>query len=317
MNSALIFVSFILVLHDTQADLTLDRKKLFETYGYSLHSTMIDLSGQNIEDIWEYTFKRMQNVISLNLSYNSLFFELNQTESRNITIFNGLSQLKVLDLSHNELDEMVLDAYFFQNLGNLRELNLSNNRLGSLFENLFDSLTELRHLDLSFNEIHTIDQTHFFHLKKLVSLDLSLNLIEEISVYFLQSNVKLKRLNLSNNLLEVIDESTFSMRSSNLIELDLNNNQLISIKKLAFTDLRKLKELDLSYNKLESIDAIADLNDLEELNIQSNDITNDFDSNVLANLSKLKRICFYDNPVKIENTKINGSNCTIVFATRC
>jgi len=258
-----------------------------------------------------------QNVISLNLSYNSLFFELNQTESRNITIFNGLSQLKVLDLSHNELDEMVLDAYFFQNLGNLRELNLSNNRLESLFENVFDSLTELRHLDLSFNEIHTIDQTHFFHLKKLVSLDLSLNLIEEISVYFLQSNVKLKRLNLSNNLLEVIDESTFSMRSSNLIELDLNNNQLISIKKLAFTDLKKLKELDLSYNKLESIDAIADLNDLEELNIQSNDITNNFDSNVLANLSKLKRICFYDNPVKIENTKINGSNCTIVFATRC
>ena len=316
MNSIWLPVFILLSFHSTQADLTLDRKELFETYGYSLSSTRIDLSGQNIEDIWEYTFKRMSNVISLNLSYNSLFFLLNQTESRNMSIFNGLNQLKVLDLSHNELDEMVLDGYIFQHLEKLKELNLSNNRLESLSDNLFDPLIELRLLDLSVNEIHSIDQFHFFRLKKLVSLDLSYNIINEIGVHFLESNSRLIRLNLSNNLLEVINEKTFSIKSSSLTELDLNNNMLISIEKFAFNDLKKLIFLDLSYNQLESIDAVVDLNGLEELKIQSNDI-NEFNSSIFVTMNKLKRICFYDNPVEIENKKIKGSNCTIVFATRC
>ncbi|XP_044012494.1 platelet glycoprotein Ib alpha chain-like [Aphidius gifuensis] len=124
---------------------------------------------------------------------------------KNITINNELKNLKILNIDKN------ISTDIFNNLKNLRNLDLSNGKLHKLKTGLFLNLRELRSLDLSNNNLHNFSRGTFDGL------------------------LNLQYLNLHGNYLDKIPNDTATMK--NLISIDLSKNKLIC-------DCTTLKERD-------------------------------------------------------------------------
>ena len=264
---------------------------------------MLNLSQMNITGIYEY-FNRSQhkNLVKLILSHNRIQRIKNRT-------FYYLSKLKLLDISHNELESLGdLDG-----LSHLEHLQLSHNKLTRISDDTFDGLTNLKTIDLSHNNLANIDDTPFETLFDLQSLDLGSNHLtsfeiitgfENLETLSLRSNklrstytmgklMKLKNLDVSANEIDSLGPNIFS-RGQSLKAVNLSQNLISVIDGNAFAD-STVDVLDISYNKLTSlhyyglqqvkklyvqvntiknisVDAFYRLNTLSELNIEYNQI---------------------------------------------
>ena len=83
----------------------------------------LDISGNQIAQIADLTFRFQQRLTSFNLSHNSI-------SSLTHLSFDGLSALSALDLSHNLLEKV--ESGIFQSLASLVNLDLGHNRIQSL-----------------------------------------------------------------------------------------------------------------------------------------------------------------------------------------
>ncbi|XP_053603880.1 toll-like receptor 13 [Plodia interpunctella] len=138
-----------------------------------------------------------------------------------------------LSITNNNISKISLDI----KSQNLRQIDLSGNKLRYVTKGLFSNFSNLRKLILSRNEIINIFEESFNGLSKLESLDLSENKLTILSNVFTPLK-NLQHLNLSRNNIEFIHENYFN--NWLLQHLDVSHNNL---KKLAPGALQLLPNL--------------------------------------------------------------------------
>lgn len=95
----------------------------------------------------------------------------------------------------------------------------------TLIPGLFDNLTNLRHLDMSGGDLKTIEPGSFRALNHLRSLDLSDNHIEHLELASLEGLINLRTLNLRKNAIRQLPPVL--VRLKHLRHLDIFNNPLV------------------------------------------------------------------------------------------
>lgn len=238
----------------------------------------------------------------LNLS----FLNLNRITSNDFvnTIANiqgvNLGQVTELDISNNMISDFPLEI--LNHFPNLRTLTLSNNLLKTLNEDLFGLLgngflPNLRELKLDHNEIERLPQGFFKGLANnqhpLDLVDLSHNRINNNNFLPLFGSLKVANLNLSYNALDSLPVNIFSHM--------VGNQEIIPVAQADLSFKKNIRELNLSNNRLNialndnSHRALASLSEgtLEFLNLNNNDMI-DINSIVRCNINSLKHL-FLDN----------------------
>ena len=107
---------------------------LFETYGYSVDSIIIDLNGQSIDVIDSDTFKYYTKL-------KVLYLDDNKLKSINNLIFNNLNQLNEIWIESNNIIQ--IDKNAFIGLNNLKLICLNNNPISDMFPNKLTNLCDL------------------------------------------------------------------------------------------------------------------------------------------------------------------------------
>ncbi|XP_034190951.1 G-protein coupled receptor rickets isoform X2 [Osmia lignaria lignaria] len=248
----------------------------------SVNLTRLDLTNNNITDIPVRAFHRVPNLEVLLLRRNRLH-----------TIADGafinLTSLRVLELDDNYLTKIPTAIV---KLSGLEDLSLSNNRIETLEEHVFQRIANLRSLDLRGNPIKQIHGSTFQNLRKLRKLILS-NLkelrifpnlngtrslevlrldraqVSEVPRDLCEECPKLKSLDIKSNYLTELP----NLRNcSELRVLDFASNMISSLLDEPFRGLNMLHDLLLSNNKLQVIpsDAFTGLSRLQVLDLENN-----------------------------------------------
>jgi len=293
--------------HHQQHNQYNDNKKQ-ETFSLSFqtsnnHSTELDLSEQELDVFPWLDPSAIQSYKIIDLSFNNISsipldsFD-NLIKLQQLIMFNNnirslpptietLRHLTILDLSHNQIEELCREI---GNLSSLRELYLSNNSLKKFPTT--GNLNSLKKLILDNNQIHTIPPECLEPLVQLQTLDMSFNNLDNLSSCI--SRLKnLKQLNLSHNQLVELPSSVRHL--TKLHSLALDYNQIVSIPDKVVANLSRLAKLTISNNKLRSLPySINNLDALIELNVSHNQIEHLPES-----------ICFCSNIKKLNLTNNN------------
>lgn len=275
----------------------------------------INLSDNKFKEIPEVLFK-LPKLKVLNLSKNRIraveFIKNRSIERLDLSDNNideveyhpcsvgCLEKLKMIDLSHNLLDE---SPDFGSS--NLDTILMSNNELNSFYNIRMSMPSEhiVQHMDLSSNEIEGID----YQLYEFIGFDyddlsgiadkcISLNVSDNFFEYFpheLFGNHKLKHLyiancELNNSAFFDLDESVSKVKENNLeiidfSNLDINLNSSFLEK---FKGLKKANLTGLVFN-----DMVLKNETLEKLNIDKAVVI----GNVQLILPSLKRLMVKEN----------------------
>ena len=132
--------------------------------------------NRNIYWAWYGPFKGFDNLTKLDLSWNSCNY-------MNLTIFEEMPNLKVLNLSINYLDTSLnndKNGIIFRHQAKLEVLAISENKLRNLPRNVFSGLKNLKYLHLARNLLKTFD-VDLSHLTHLVKVNLHDNQLETIN----------------------------------------------------------------------------------------------------------------------------------------
>ena len=203
-----------------------------------------------------------------------------------LTMFDNLTNLTWLNLSHNQLANV---PSTIKNLKRLQRLDLSNNELTKLPDEIGE-LTSLKWLNLFYNELENLPST-FGKLTKLKWLNLSGN--KEVfshaentlpQTFRKLTNLEWLDLSCTNvNRLPIIEELNGSLRF-----LFLASNKLTGVP-MEIRKLTELKELDLCDNPLadEFQDVLKDLKKLKALCLTTKDDTNTYNK-----LQQVKKVLF-------------------------
>ncbi|KAG5202655.1 hypothetical protein JEQ12_004045 [Ovis aries] len=224
----------------------------------------LDLSMNNLTELWPGVFRHLRFLEELRLSGNHLSHIPGQA-------FSGLSSLKILMLQDNRLGGIPAEALW--ELPGLQSLRLDANLISLVPDRSFEGLTSLRHLWLDDNALTEIPVRALGHLRALQAVTLALNRIGRVPDYAFW------------NL-------------SSLVVLHLHNNRIQHLGTHSFEGLRSLESLDLNYNQLHEFPvAIRTLGRLQELGFHSNNIRAIPEKAFLGN-PLLQTIHFYDNPIQ-------------------
>ncbi|CAH1176590.1 unnamed protein product [Phaedon cochleariae] len=255
-------------LQITFAKLQIIKNNAFK-YVHALKS--IDLSENNIDTIENHAFAD----IGHSLTHLKLSHALSSSFSNvPIDAISVLSNIKELDLSNNRLKIMPETSFHF--LRNLRKLELQDNIIEIIHKGTFqgDIHTELMEIHLSFNNIRSITQHSFVNLPNLEQLNLDDNSIESLERRSFMNLEQIKRLNLRGNKISIVPFETFQ-------------------------NLPQLEDLDISYNQLRSFD-FGMFDQVGTLSIFSVNISHNNLGDLLVNL-----------PIASESAGINGIHSSI------
>lgn len=168
------------------------------------------------------------------LAIRHLSFRHNAIRKIEKAAFKNLTLLESLDLSFNRLtyEEMPptifegnYDAETYEPLKNLRVLNLSHNELHTLDPDLFQHFPNLEELIIGFNPFKVIDrntETAISSIGRLAVLDMSDMELKTLPEHILHAPRTLKTLNLSGNLFSQIPDALEF--ASNIVSLNLDDN---------------------------------------------------------------------------------------------
>lgn len=178
----------------------------------------LDLTLNVIGEIEDGTFDGLDSLLFLELAFNrlttlqdtlfdgapnlnSLFISENRIENIEFA-FNNLTQLKSLDLTFNPIG--YIEPTVFSNVTHLEFLELRGCNLTEINDELFSDQTHLLLLDLSMNNLTEIDLNVFDALDKLEFLKLSDTGITELSNYTEIKTIMpaLRFINLADNILD-------------------------------------------------------------------------------------------------------------------
>lgn len=205
--------------------------------------------------VWEVGLGMLSNLTRLHVSQNKLARWPPQLD----TLFDSLVDL---DLSHNQLRNIEAAS----SLVNLRLLNVSHNLLDELCDDL-EKLTALEILDARSNKITQLPSPS---LKKLVSLramPLDDNCFCRIEATWWDLP-KLESISLSQNSIDFVHKD-LGRAAVKVVDIDLSRNKLKTIPK-SISKLGSLTRLSLSHNELATLPSLAGLFRLETLLLASN-----------------------------------------------
>ncbi|XP_063845133.1 leucine-rich repeats and immunoglobulin-like domains protein 3 [Scylla paramamosain] len=231
----------------------------------------LNLNRNQLRHLEPSSFQSLGSLGELKLSRNQLTSSIfNHTNS----IFANLTNLRILDLSGNQLNN--LKGLMFRDLKKLKILRLRKNGITTFSDGSLFGLDSIEKLYLDFNNITTISKGLLFDLKSLAHLSLKSNQIHSIRSDTWQSTKRLISLDLSHNRLVVLREATFN-GLDHLTSLWLSNNHLAHMERTAFKATPSLVSLDLSYNDLrwsveDNSEVFSSLVHLESLSLAHNNI---------------------------------------------
>uniref|UniRef100_T1HAN0 Uncharacterized protein n=1 Tax=Rhodnius prolixus TaxID=13249 RepID=T1HAN0_RHOPR len=227
----------------------------------------------------------------------------------------SIPTIEVLNISSNFLKELN-DSNF--NLPNLLKLDLKNNLIHYVSEKCFCGLNKLQYLDISMNKISSVFPSTFQYLTGLIQLIISNN--QDLSSQdfgLLLASRRLKIVNASRTNQKKIPSSlTRSVRylilSFNKIRqvqcgdldsypllnsLDMSSNNISSIEDDALGRLELLTTIILNNNSLNSVPVTLP-NNLKHLNLRKNFISQ-ITSMDFMGLSQLKQLDLSQNNITI------------------
>ncbi|XP_069363754.1 protein slit isoform X2 [Maniola hyperantus] len=124
-------------------------------------------------------------------------------------------------------------------------LDLQGNNISIIFQSDFQNLKDLKILQLSENQIHTIERDAFLELNTLERLDLSRNELTAISRRTFRGLTALKSLHLDGNQLKCIDEKALEhLKSLEVLTLNNNNLTYLSLEAASVARLHTLRLTD-------------------------------------------------------------------------
>ena len=156
---------------------------------------------------------------SEDLDFSSLYLE-GITENA----FENVTNIKILDLSNNSFYNISENT--FASLTNLEQLNLSNNKLSRL-EKPFAALSNLKVLDLSNTMITTLNSSDFFGLTESCSILLKRTKIAIISTTIFENKLPREFYFDQNN---TYDSARNTQDSRSCIKICINGTKLISLE---------------------------------------------------------------------------------------
>lgn len=209
----------------------------------------LDLSENLIGKVHVRNFSNLKALKSLNLSNN-------QMHIFGPSVFENLSNLKELKLNELKIYNgycyliSIGDEYFFKGLLKLEKLSLEGNQLELINPKVFANLPNLKDLNLSWNRLE-LKEENFAHLKSLKHLDLRYNHFRNENINtngFSGGLCSLEFLNLRLNDLGVFNLDWFK-DLENLKYLDLSDNyELLEVIDLSYLkEMKSLSKIFLTY----------------------------------------------------------------------
>ncbi|XP_053473019.1 vasorin a [Ictalurus furcatus] len=178
--------------------------------------------------------------------------------------FHGLVDLKLLDLSQNEL--AVIPDGVFGSLTSLHNLDLSSNKITRISKDSFNGLVNLERLYIHNNRIQSIHPAAFKGLEHLLELKLQGNQISLLPALHLP---KLLLLDLSFNSIPAPGPA--DLQTPHLESLKLAGLGLTTLDEGLLRSLGNLHDLDVSQNKLERMPpALISAKGLTRLSLAAN-----------------------------------------------
>ena len=218
---------------------------------------LLDMSGNNIQEIDGDLLKGLSSLVELDLSKNKLKSIPNSIQ---FLVF-----LEVLKLSNNQILEIPEEL---GSLTRLKKLFLNENALQFLRKNIFSKMIGLEEIYLYKNRLENIcdsSSSIFDNMKHLKFLDIHSNYLTLFNI-FTEMPV-LDCLLLSYNQITQVNGLD---KCSSLTNLDLNNNKISEFPP-DILKLKKLSTLNLQNNDLNSIpNTLGLMNNLVRLNIEGN-----------------------------------------------
>lgn len=225
----------------------------------------------------------MQNLTSVLLPYNQ-FKEIPK-------VLGELTKLRELDLSHNELESVLLSN------GTIEKLDLSHNKIKSIQvdETIVDDKFGIRTLDLGHNQIESLP-ANVISWKKLQELKVNHNRLKFLfsagkstycfyrkkwlTLFFVciasdnSSLPSIIRLDAGNNLMAKINENDKVIVSMpELTEFSLSNNKFDEEGLLGLHGTPNVQTLDISSNQLQYIPAaVINLTYLQRIDVRGNQL---------------------------------------------
>jgi Leucine-rich repeat (LRR) protein len=243
---------------------------------------VLKLDNNEIVSI-EELFENMKRLKLKNTTLKELGLQRNRLGKLEADSFTCVPSLETLRLSNNTI--LTISAQSFNGLNNLKVLDISwtsrnewpkisgsfdeNEPFLHIEDNIFSSLRSLRTLTLRKCKIQTISIQTFNGLVNLHSLDLSYNNLRQLDDNVFSFLSSLARLDLSNSKLEAISKSAFS-GLVNLTGVNLSMNQFVSIDMCVFfnSDLAYLRWVNLKSEKLKVIELSNPKTEFSHLNRQ-------------------------------------------------
>lgn len=126
----------------------------------------------------------------------------------NRNAFEGLGQLKIVNLSRNEISE--IESESFDKLLKLQVLDLSNNLIGSFENNTFELLSDLEVLILGHNRLTQLPENVFDPLFNLKTLVMSHNKIQDLRFEIFTGINQIEEFYIDNNQLHTVNPKIVS-----------------------------------------------------------------------------------------------------------
>ena len=196
-------------------------------------TTSLDLSQNQLTNITNAPFEKLQILLMLNLSFNEIYF-------MSSTAFRGLQSLESLDLFTNKLVDLPKDI--FSDLHNLLYLNMSDNWFTAIPGQVLAPLYSLQELwFLSFNgNIHEINVEGFqnmTNLKKLVLYVYSVETNISSGTFYPLTKLPLRLFSCSWTFAGIdfsVSEDVFSPLTSNITRMATAFSALPSIPSMQY-----------------------------------------------------------------------------------
>ncbi|XP_054622900.1 chondroadherin-like b [Dunckerocampus dactyliophorus] len=252
--------------------------------GFSPHTRLLDLRGNNFHYIPSNSFPGVAQVVSLHLQRCKivdvedgafsgmkgliyLYLSENDISSLSPEAFKGLPQLTYLHLEKNRFTSFPKGA--FKLLPGLLTLHLENNSIAKLEENILGGAESLRSLYLSGNTIDHVSPKALEQASHLDTLHLAGNKLKEVPTGALSKAGNLKDLRLSRNAIRWVGPNAFQPLARSLRELYLDNMGLEKMSQSSLAGLA-LRSLFLEGNQLEEVPDLHPLTSLEVINLADN-----------------------------------------------
>lgn len=223
----------------------------------------LDLSRNNLIEVQPNSFRNTRSLRSLDISENNL---RDLPES-----IMGLSDLRELDVSFNRLSG--LSPVILSSLRQLEELRASNNKVLGIPQGTFRDLPVLQYLDISSNELNMMEAGSIRNLPQLQEIVLADNRLVELGDRIFEELPNLQAVHLQQNNLRYISPNSF-IRSPSIVYLNISSNHFRNLEHVGLRSVRNLEVLDLSNNGIKRIttNPLRDLDWLVELKLDDNRI---------------------------------------------